>query len=55
MRGDAQIFETVKEILGYADEELDKAEILRSIVLYRNAAIKPFSSGHRDKRVHTGS
>lgn len=36
------MFETAKEILGYAYEELDRAEKLRDILLYRNAADKGF-------------
>ena len=36
------MFETAREILGYAREELDKAEKLRDILLYRNAADKAF-------------
>ena len=34
------MFETVREILGYAREELDKAEKLGDILLHRNAADK---------------
>ena len=36
------MFETAKEILGYACEELEKAEKLRDVLLYRNAADKAF-------------
>ncbi|MEM4972037.1 MAG: hypothetical protein QXE01_12395 [Sulfolobales archaeon] len=36
------MFETAREILGYAYEELDRAERLRDILLYRSAADKGF-------------
>ena len=36
------MFETAREILSYALEELDRAEKLRDILLYRNAADKAF-------------
>ena len=36
------MFETAREILGYAVEELERAEKLRDILLYRNAADKAF-------------
>ncbi len=36
------MFETAKEILNYAYEELERAEKLRDILLYRNAADKAF-------------
>jgi len=36
------VFETAREILSYALEELDRAEKLRDILLYRNAADKAF-------------
>ncbi len=36
------MFETAREILSYAYEELERAEKLRDILLYRNAADKAF-------------
>ena len=36
------MFETAREILSYACEELDRAEKLRDSLLYRNAADKAF-------------
>ncbi len=36
------MFETAREILGYAMEELERAEKLRDMLLYRNAADKAF-------------
>ena len=36
------MFETAREILSYALEELDRAEKLRDMLLYRNAADKAF-------------
>ncbi|MEM0093419.1 MAG: PaREP1 family protein [Thermofilum sp.] len=36
------MFETAREILGYAREELERAEKLRDYLLYRNAADKAF-------------
>ncbi|MEM1810394.1 MAG: PaREP1 family protein [Thermofilaceae archaeon] len=40
--GDSAVFETAREILGYAREELERAEKLRDHPLYRNAADKAF-------------
>ncbi len=36
------MFETAREILGYAFEELERAEKLKDFLLYRNAADKAF-------------
>jgi len=36
------VFETAREVLNYAFEELDRSEKLRDVFLYRNAADKGF-------------
>ncbi len=41
-RSGMHVFETAREILGYAMEELERAEKLRDVLLYRNAADKAF-------------